>query len=75
MWPITPLHPIYPPFIPPPTQGCFSRGRDRRMPLLAEVFARFPGVPISIEIKDDDDELIRQASPHLHMLRRRGVAC
>lgn len=42
--------------------GCFSRGRDRRMPLLAEVFARFPGVPISIEIKDDDDELIRQVA-------------
>ncbi|KAM9169109.1 lysophospholipase D GDPD3-like, partial [Mergus octosetaceus] len=42
--------------------GCFSRGRDRRMPLLAEVFARFPRVPVSIEIKDDDDELIQQVA-------------
>lgn len=31
---------------------------DRRIPLLREVFERFPNVAISIDIKDNDDELI-----------------
>lgn len=42
--------------------GCYSRGRDRRMPRLDEVFARFPHVAVSVEIKDDDDELIQQVA-------------
>ncbi|XP_068779382.1 lysophospholipase D GDPD3 isoform X7 [Struthio camelus] len=42
--------------------GCFAHGSDRRVPRLEEVFERFPRVPVSVEIKDDDDELIRQVA-------------
>ncbi|XP_074423984.1 LOW QUALITY PROTEIN: lysophospholipase D GDPD3-like [Larus michahellis] len=42
--------------------GHFSSGADRRIPRLDEVFRRFPHVPISIEIKDDDDDLINEVA-------------
>ena len=31
-----------------------------RIPLLKEVFQRYPRVPINIDVKEDNDELIRQ---------------
>ncbi|EYF00733.1 glycerophosphodiester phosphodiesterase [Chondromyces apiculatus] len=34
------------------------RGRDFRIPRLAEVLEAFPGVPVNIEIKPDDDRAI-----------------
>jgi len=33
-------------------------GEDRRIPLLREVFEAFHDIPINIDIKIDDDELI-----------------
>lgn len=33
-------------------------GEDRRIPLLREVFEAFHHIPINIDIKIDDDELI-----------------
>ncbi|KAM9305379.1 lysophospholipase D GDPD3 [Gastrophryne carolinensis] len=39
-----------------------SSGRDRRIPLLEEVFQRFPDKPINIEIKADCEELIKKVS-------------
>ncbi|XP_054035222.1 lysophospholipase D GDPD3-like, partial [Dryobates pubescens] len=42
--------------------GQFSTGCDRRIPRLEEVFQRFPRQPISIEVKDDDDELINEVA-------------
>ncbi|XP_022670685.1 glycerophosphodiester phosphodiesterase domain-containing protein 1-like [Varroa destructor] len=33
-------------------------GIDRRIPLLRDVFERFPTIPMNIDIKDNDDELI-----------------
>ncbi|XP_053789212.1 lysophospholipase D GDPD3-like isoform X2 [Vidua chalybeata] len=42
--------------------GSFSSGRDRRIPRLVEVFQRFPRQPISIEVKDDDDDLINEVA-------------
>jgi len=35
-------------------------GHDRRIPSLSEVFEQFPEVPINIDIKVDNDELIRK---------------
>ncbi|CAG2257883.1 GDE4_7 [Mytilus edulis] len=35
-------------------------GEDRRIPLLREVFEEFPHMPINIDIKIDDDELIEK---------------
>ncbi|XP_062368333.1 lysophospholipase D GDPD3-like [Cinclus cinclus] len=42
--------------------GHFSSGCDRRVPRLVEIFQRFPRQPISIEIKDDDDDLINEVA-------------
>lgn len=33
---------------------------DRRIPLLREVYEQFPGIPVNVDIKVDDDELIRK---------------
>ena len=33
---------------------------DRQIPLLRDVFDNFPGMPINIDIKIDDDELINK---------------
>ena len=33
---------------------------DRQIPLLRDVFENFPGMPINIDIKIDDDELINK---------------
>ena len=37
-------------------------GEDRKIPLLKEVFENFPQVPVNIDIKVDNDELIRKVS-------------
>ncbi|XP_075174668.1 lysophospholipase D GDPD3 isoform X2 [Anomaloglossus baeobatrachus] len=42
--------------------GHISSGADHRIPLLEEVFQRFPEKPINVEIKEDSDELIRKVS-------------
>ncbi|XP_074414197.1 lysophospholipase D GDPD3 isoform X1 [Zonotrichia albicollis] len=42
--------------------GSFSSGCDRRIPRLVEVFQRFPRQPMSIEVKDDDDDLINEVA-------------
>ncbi|KAG9466240.1 hypothetical protein GDO78_016976 [Eleutherodactylus coqui] len=39
-----------------------SSGTDHRIPLLEEVFQRFPNKPINVEVKEDNDELIRKVS-------------
>jgi len=35
-------------------------GHDRRIPSLREVYEQFPEVPINIDIKVNNDELIRK---------------
>ncbi|XP_018619960.1 lysophospholipase D GDPD3-like [Scleropages formosus] len=42
--------------------GHFSTGTDRKFALLEDVFRAFPKVPINIEIKEDNDELIKKVS-------------
>ncbi|KAM4632610.1 lysophospholipase D GDPD3 [Discoglossus pictus] len=42
--------------------GHFSTGNDRRIPLLEEVFQRYPNMPINVEIKEEDAELIAKVS-------------
>ncbi|XP_071975633.1 lysophospholipase D GDPD3 [Engystomops pustulosus] len=42
--------------------GHMSTGTDRRIPLLEEVFQRYPDKPINVEIKEDSDELIKKVS-------------
>ncbi|XP_078508512.1 lysophospholipase D GDPD1-like [Lissotriton helveticus] len=42
--------------------GHHSTGCDKRIPELEEVFQKYPNIPINIEIKEDDDELIKKVS-------------
>uniref|UniRef100_A0A8C6TCD5 Glycerophosphodiester phosphodiesterase domain containing 3a n=1 Tax=Neogobius melanostomus TaxID=47308 RepID=A0A8C6TCD5_9GOBI len=43
-------------------QGHYSSGSDRQIALLEDVFRKFPKMPISIEIKEDNDQLIKEVS-------------
>jgi len=38
---------------------------DRHIPLLREVYEQFPEIPINIDIKVDNDELIRKVCCYL----------
>ncbi|XP_038619286.1 lysophospholipase D GDPD3 [Tachyglossus aculeatus] len=42
--------------------GRVSRGTDRRMVRLEEVFQRFPRMPVSVEVKVADDDLIQKVA-------------
>ncbi|KAM9149328.1 lysophospholipase D GDPD3 [Pangshura tecta] len=50
--------------------GTFSHGSDRRIPRLEEVFQKFPNVPVNVEIKQDDEELIQQVADLVRRYRR-----
>uniref|UniRef100_A0A3Q2YEU3 Glycerophosphodiester phosphodiesterase domain containing 3a n=1 Tax=Hippocampus comes TaxID=109280 RepID=A0A3Q2YEU3_HIPCM len=43
-------------------QGHYSSGSDRKFTLLEDVFRKFPEIPISIEIKENNDQLIEKAT-------------
>ncbi|XP_034567785.1 lysophospholipase D GDPD3a [Notolabrus celidotus] len=42
--------------------GCFSSGADRKFALLEDFFRKFPEIPISIEIKENNTQLIQKVS-------------
>ncbi|XP_041851776.1 lysophospholipase D GDPD3a [Melanotaenia boesemani] len=42
--------------------GRYSSGTDRKFAQLEDVFRRFPGTPISIEIKENNHQLIKKVS-------------
>ncbi|XP_019353878.2 lysophospholipase D GDPD3 isoform X2 [Alligator mississippiensis] len=52
--------------------GSFASGSDHHIARLEDVFQRFPGVPVNIEVKEDDDELISKepAMPSIVSMRR-----
>ncbi|MEE6519474.1 hypothetical protein FKM82_031321, partial [Ascaphus truei] len=50
--------------------GHFSSGSDRRIPLLEEVFQRHPDMPINVEIKEDDRDVIRKVSDMVRRYQR-----
>ncbi|OQV15429.1 Glycerophosphodiester phosphodiesterase domain-containing protein 1 [Hypsibius exemplaris] len=43
---------------------------DRRMPLLREVFAEFPTLPINVDLKENSDVLVRKTSELIKEFRR-----
>ncbi|XP_074787065.1 lysophospholipase D GDPD3 [Athene noctua] len=53
--------------------GCFAHGADRRFARLEDVFRRFPRQPISVEIKDDDDELIAEVAALVRRYDRASI--
>ncbi|XP_015223073.1 lysophospholipase D GDPD1 [Lepisosteus oculatus] len=43
-------------------EGCCEGGKDKRIPLLRDVFEAFPSTPVNIDIKANNDTLIRKVS-------------
>lgn len=54
-------------------QGHHSSGSDRQIALLEDVFRKFPKMPISIEIKEDNDQLIKEVSDLVQRYDREGI--
>uniref|UniRef100_A0A8D0H2V7 Glycerophosphodiester phosphodiesterase domain containing 3 n=1 Tax=Sphenodon punctatus TaxID=8508 RepID=A0A8D0H2V7_SPHPU len=54
--------------------GHFSHGSDHRIPRLEEVFQKFPGVPVNIEIKPDNDELICKVAKLVRQFNRSEIS-
>uniref|UniRef100_A0A8C9SL96 Glycerophosphodiester phosphodiesterase domain containing 3 n=1 Tax=Scleropages formosus TaxID=113540 RepID=A0A8C9SL96_SCLFO len=50
----------------------YSTGKDRQFVLLEDLFEKFPNVPVNIEIKEDNDLLIRKnpAMPYMFTVSR-----
>ncbi|MGH0184373.1 UNVERIFIED_CONTAM: hypothetical protein FKN15_014852 [Acipenser sinensis] len=46
--------------------GHYSTGTDRQIALLEHVFQKFPNVPVNLEIKEDNEALIKKL--HLFVL-------
>lgn len=40
--------------------GRYSTGRDRKIALLEDVFRKFPHIPVSVEIKENNTQLIEK---------------
>lgn len=54
-------------------QGHYSSGSDRQLALLEDVFRKFPKIPISIEIKEDNEQLIKEVSDLVKRYDREGI--
>uniref|UniRef100_A0AAY5EVL9 GP-PDE domain-containing protein n=1 Tax=Electrophorus electricus TaxID=8005 RepID=A0AAY5EVL9_ELEEL len=53
--------------------GHFSTGLDRRFALLEDVFRMFPKVPINIEVKEENKELIEKVSALVKKFNRESI--
>ncbi|XP_013918926.1 PREDICTED: glycerophosphodiester phosphodiesterase domain-containing protein 3-like [Thamnophis sirtalis] len=54
--------------------GSFSHGTDHQIPRLEDIFEQFPGVPINIEIKEDNDELINKVARLVDQYNRSHIS-
>ncbi|XP_071944080.1 lysophospholipase D GDPD1-like [Antedon mediterranea] len=52
---------------------CISESEDRNIPLLYDVLKTFPGVPLNIDIKREDDELISKVSNMVKEFEREDI--
>ncbi|XP_019616392.1 PREDICTED: glycerophosphodiester phosphodiesterase domain-containing protein 1-like isoform X2 [Branchiostoma belcheri] len=52
---------------------CFPDASDRSFCLLQDVFEKFPGVVINVDIKNDDDELIAKVGDLIHEYKREAI--
>lgn len=43
-----------------PVLGHYSTGKDRKFVLLEDVFKKFPNMPMMVEIKENNDLLIKK---------------
>ncbi|KAG1670212.1 Lysophospholipase D GDPD1 [Nymphon striatum] len=53
-------------------QSCTNH-KDRKIPLLEELFKRYPQMPINIDIKIDNDDLIKQVSDMIVKYNRESL--
>lgn len=68
---LPPLKPCLPIDFDPDVEFVGSANEDeRRFPLLREVFEAFPNIPINIDIKINNDELIKQVSDLIKEFKR-----
>ncbi|XP_018605337.1 lysophospholipase D GDPD3 isoform X2 [Scleropages formosus] len=54
-------------------KGYYSTGKDRQFVLLEDLFEKFPNVPVNIEIKEDNDLLIRKVSSLVKQYKREAI--
>lgn len=53
-----------------------NNGDLLRIPLLKDVFERYPTTPINIDVKENNDELIREVSDEMKSLKdNRSINC
>ncbi|XP_053562329.1 lysophospholipase D GDPD1 [Bombina bombina] len=52
---------------------CCHGGEDKRIPLLKEVFEAFPKTPINIDIKVNNDTLVKKVSDLVKQYKREGL--
>ncbi|KAM4536097.1 lysophospholipase D GDPD3a [Fundulus diaphanus] len=53
--------------------GHYSTGTDRKIALLEDVFRKFPQIPISIEIKENNQQLIQEVSDMVRRYNREAI--
>ncbi|XP_058868326.1 lysophospholipase D GDPD1 [Acipenser ruthenus] len=53
--------------------GHYSTGTDRQIALLEQVFQKFPKVPVNLEIKEDNEALIKKVSDLVKLYRRDDI--
>lgn len=52
---------------------CKSQETEARMPLLEDIFINFPNMPVNLDIKDNDDELIEQTVQLVEKYQRENL--
>lgn len=53
--------------------GRYSTGRDRNIALLEDVFRKFPHIPVSVEIKENNTQLIEKVSTLVKRYNREEI--
>ncbi|TKS91784.1 Glycerophosphodiester phosphodiesterase domain-containing protein 1 [Collichthys lucidus] len=53
--------------------GRYSSGADRKFALLEDLFRKFPEMPVSIEIKENNKQLIEKVSDLVRRFNREGI--
>uniref|UniRef100_A0A8C5DSH8 Lysophospholipase D GDPD3-like n=1 Tax=Gouania willdenowi TaxID=441366 RepID=A0A8C5DSH8_GOUWI len=53
--------------------GCYSSGADRKFALLEDVFRKFPEMPVSIEVKENNLQLIEKISELVQQFNREEI--
>lgn len=50
--------------------GRYSTGADRKFALLEDLFKKFPSMPVSVEIKENNRELIKKVNIEVNQCKK-----